>query len=453
VSRAQELARVGLALFGMARTLEQGQSKPAAEALDGILTQLLRVALDFWPALSGSDKLPQLLRVGLQALRRPVEKGVNGVLDNIIKLAQKAWQAVKKGGAAVAQAGQQAVGAVKGFFGVRTEFDAGPEHHSLYFAQRNGSTVLIMESTPTEIGEFLDHLELHYPKAAAKTAEIAVIRAHLGTYMPIYQQLADPGLSAARQQVHHRQLLRKNVMLAEMLKKILNEREYSATVNGKSKSLASDENRYKLEGMTGKFASQLDVTGDDFTFDHQPQYKSLENASKLRVAPGSSRRLFDPAAGFKALAERADGRNPSYAINLSAIRHGAGRTYGLPKASIASAAKARMDAVVARNIDEQQKRDEVVEILKDELRTDVKAMEAVVSPANLDKPLVWGDIDGGWQPKVPRGRPASAKLEKDFQDKAVSEDERTALKKRIAARIRQGEQELLNQPMDVLKTK
>jgi hypothetical protein len=147
---------VGLALFGMARTLEQGQSKPAAEALDGILTQLLRGALDFLARTFGLDKLPKLLRVGLQALRRPVEKGVNWVLDKIIKLAQKAWQAVKKGGAALAQAGQQAVGAVKGWLGIHEEFrTVNGETHELYF--RNGE--LVRASTaPQEITKFLNGL-------------------------------------------------------------------------------------------------------------------------------------------------------------------------------------------------------------------------------------------------------------------------------------------------------
>jgi hypothetical protein len=161
VSRAQELARVGLALFGMARTLEQGQSKPAAEALDGILAQLLRVALDFLARTFGLDKLPKLLRVGLQALRRPVEKGVNGVLDKIIRLAQKAWQGVKKGRAAAAQAGKQAVGAVKGWLGIHETFPtADGATHELYFRAASGGTELVRASTtPKEIDRYLDEVE------------------------------------------------------------------------------------------------------------------------------------------------------------------------------------------------------------------------------------------------------------------------------------------------------
>jgi hypothetical protein len=139
---------VGLALFGMARTLEQGQSKPAAEALDGLLTQLLRVALDFLARTFGLDKLPKLLRVGLQALRRPVEKGVNGVLDKIIKLARKAWQGVKKGGVAVARAGKQAVGTVKDWLGFRAEFTLPDgEKHTLFFRE-DGQLMLASDPMP-----------------------------------------------------------------------------------------------------------------------------------------------------------------------------------------------------------------------------------------------------------------------------------------------------------------
>ncbi len=83
---------------------------PAAQALEAVLARLLPVALDFLARTFGLDQLPRLLRLGLEALRRPIDKGIDWVLGKIVRLAKNAGKGVKQGGAAAAQAGQQAVG-------------------------------------------------------------------------------------------------------------------------------------------------------------------------------------------------------------------------------------------------------------------------------------------------------------------------------------------------------
>jgi hypothetical protein len=463
VSRAQELARVGLALFGMARSLEQGQSKPAAEALDGILAQLLRVALDFLARTFGLDKLPKLLRLGLQALRRPVEKGVNWVLEKIIQLARKAWQAVKKGGAAAAQAGRQAVGAVKGFFGVRTEFDAGPEHHSLYFQKRNGSTVLIMESTPTEVNEFLVNLENHYPVGTSKRQEIQAVKDYLVTYQPTYQQLGSGTLSEAQRQLYYRLLLKKNVKLSGMLSKLLGKDEHATLDDmNKPKNLIHDENRYKLEGTTGIFANSLQTAGDELVFDHQPQAEVLRIAARLTVPSTASRPrqlLFDPAQGYTAMAERVSDEEVTkgYAILLSTPRHTQGRTFFGKGRSNALRFRKLTDAIIADpNTSDQQKRNAVGELLKAELKADAQVMidlmQENLSKDEFDDFKLWGDIEGGW--KLNKKSPAAPGVRDKFPSGKPADDPyRKEIKRRIARRIIQGEQELLAQPMDKLKSK
>ncbi|HET9505731.1 MAG TPA: hypothetical protein VFO93_19455 [Hymenobacter sp.] len=72
VARARELAQVGRTLFALAGRLAQGAVAPAAQALEAVLARLLPVALDFLARTFGLDKLPRLLRLGLEALRRPV---------------------------------------------------------------------------------------------------------------------------------------------------------------------------------------------------------------------------------------------------------------------------------------------------------------------------------------------------------------------------------------------
>jgi len=323
VARARELAQVGHTLFALAGSLAQGAVAPAAQALEAVLARLLPVALDFLARTFGLDKLPKLLRLGLQALRRPIDKGIDWVLGKIVRLAKNAGKAGKKGGAAAAQAGQQAVGTVKGFFGVRTEFAAGPEHHSLYFAQRNGSTVLIMESTPTEVNEFLVNLENHYPVGTSKRQEVQAIKDYLVTYQPTYQQLGSGTLSEAQRQLYYRLLLKKNVKLSGMLSKLLGKDEHATLDDmNKPKNLIHDENRYKLEGTTGIFANSLQTAGDELVFDHQPQAEVLRIAARLTVPSTASRPrqlLFDPAQGYTAMAERVSDEEVTkgYAILLS----------------------------------------------------------------------------------------------------------------------------------------
>jgi len=97
VARARELAQVGRTLFALAGSLAQGAVAPAAQALEAVLARLLPVALDFLARTFGLDQLPRLLRLGLEALRRPIDKGLDWVLGKIVQLAKNAGKAGKKG--------------------------------------------------------------------------------------------------------------------------------------------------------------------------------------------------------------------------------------------------------------------------------------------------------------------------------------------------------------------
>ncbi len=97
MARARELAQVGRTLFALAGSLAQGAVAPAAQALEAVLARLLPVALDFLARTFGLDQLPRLLRLGLEALRRPIDKGLDWVLGKIVQLAKNAGKAGKKG--------------------------------------------------------------------------------------------------------------------------------------------------------------------------------------------------------------------------------------------------------------------------------------------------------------------------------------------------------------------
>jgi hypothetical protein len=374
------------------------------------------VALDFLARPFGLDKLPKLLRLGLQALRRPVEKGVNGVLDQIIKLAQKAWQGAKKGGAAVAQAGQQALGAVKGFFGVRTEFDAGPEHHSLYFQKRGAKTVLIIESTPTQIEEFLNNYAVTHTKPE-QVAKIGAIRKHLTAYQPIYDKIDVVGADSDAARLHHTELLELNVTLSSMLKELIS---YSDT------PIVTAGEHFKLEGLTGTFASMVQIKTDELAPDHQPQAALFQWAYSLAMpaaAGAASKPLFGAEMARRAVGEHADG---AYTINIGAVRHKLGRTYLNEGKRRRKEFIAKVTPLLVATSDPQEQRNIVVDAMQEELRDDVQAMWLVVR----QHPGAWADIDA-------------------LTGLSVAEKDR--LKRNILHRIEQGEREIANQPMNTLR--
>jgi hypothetical protein len=425
---------------------------PAPTGGEQVLAGFVPLALGFVADFIGLGGLTTAVREQLAKVRKVVEAVIDRLLAKVLQL-------VGRLGAGGKQFAGQAVDAVKGFFGIRTKFEAGSERHSLYFAQRNGRSVLIIESTPTEINEFLDHLQQHYPKAAAKTAEIAAIRDHLDTYTPIYQQLAISGLPDARQQVYHRQLLRKNVELSERLKSLLGSADHpSVDDKGNPSNLIEDENRYKLEGTTGIYAHSLKTTKDYFTFDHQPQAFVLTIASDLQFPAShalAGQRLFD---GYPAMTDRAaDDALKGYAILLSEVRHEHGRTYlGKGKTTGLIFRNLTKFIMADTNTSDDEKREKVVELLKDELRQDaqmmINLMQGALSNGTFTESF-WSDIDGGWKPRR-RGTSPVAGVQKEFPSgDPADNDYRKAIKKRITHRIIQGEKELLAQPMDQLKRK
>ena len=149
VARARELAQVGRTLFALAGSLAQGAVAPAAQALEAVLARLLPVVLDFLARTFGLDQLPRLLRLGLEALRRPIDKGLDWVLGHLVQLAKNAGQGVKQGGAAAAQAGQQAIEAVENWLELRQPFKlANGEQHTLFFEKAGGYPELMMASDP-----------------------------------------------------------------------------------------------------------------------------------------------------------------------------------------------------------------------------------------------------------------------------------------------------------------
>jgi len=316
----------------------------------------------------------------------------------------------------------KATNAAKGFFGVRTKVDGGPdERHNLSFLQQDGKSTLIIESTPTDIRRFLvAYVKEHDIRPPSpRYAEVEGVRNLPRTYQPLYDQLEAMGADNSKAVPIHSALLAKNMELSSLLKVLF----HNARPSNKS-SLAKKLERHRLEGLTGNYGNRPEIIDDELTYDHQPQKGVLKAAARITVNDGSL--LFAPNS---ALALRAAGNQTpaGYAINLSAPRHEAGRTFK-KKEPITLFMQAAEPIAIGTG-SKQQKRQRIVGLLRQELQADAQQMEAVAN--DLNHATAWSDID------------------KLIASGQLTDKQGNDLKRQIAARILQRERELRTQPMNL----
>ncbi|MEZ4643614.1 MAG: hypothetical protein R3E31_12930 [Chloroflexota bacterium] len=121
-------------------------------------------------------------------------------------------------------------------------------------------------------------------------------------------------------------------------------------------------------------------TSDDMTPDHQPQAAILEWAA--------SRPFFGSTSN---MARRGASRAAQgYAINLYVTRHIAGRTYGSKGDQTKRAFVAKANTELKGINTNQEKRNKVVDLMKDELNDDANMMIGIANKGNKDS--VWADI-------------------------------------------------------------
>jgi hypothetical protein len=150
---------------------------------------------------------------------------------------------------------------------------------------------------------------------------------------------------------------------------------------GNDVSLATMTERYRLEGITGTYASIPKITGDQLTADHQPQASILVWLDQQTY--------FSTAANMRRRA--ANRAHTGYAINLHRIRHEAGRTYGNDGNTTKQAFIAAFTGSLSANPLVADKRREAIRRVKIELQADVNWMRALVARPRTN--AVWSDIN------------------------------------------------------------
>ncbi len=420
VERGSQIMSLVNAIIDSVSAIASGSIGAAANYIEQSLAKAIPVAISFLSSLLGLGDISGKVKEIIQNVRTTVDGAIDGVLNSkpvqtVAGFIKKAIGQVKgfvAGGVEKVKGTVVAgVGKLLAFFGIKTTFSTSSgESHALYYEERGAEPVLMMASTPKPIQEFLDFYvdEYNITPNSDKGKKVAEIRAYIGSDIdPVIKQLKQAKKGSAQEQAIQKELLEKNVALSQHLRELLS----------RDKDVGKIINSYMLEGLTGTFSSMPKPTSDDMTADHQPQAAILEWAAD------------EPYFGKTSnMTKRAEGRAAQgYAINLYSERHKAGRTFGgkgdQTKNAFISKAKGKTRGVPTN----QEKRDEVVDLMKGELSADVGAMTSIASKGNMD--AVWADI----------------------QALPISKKEKDDLIAQIRQHILSGEVQIANQPMDDLK--
>lgn len=410
-----------------------GNLSGAAKMVEDSLARLIPLAIGFLASLLGLDGISEKVQKIIHAIQAPINKAIDWVLDKAIALAKKLGidQLVKKvkGGIdkgkdwaknKLEEGKEKAKAIVKSIVNwVTAKYGftaADGSSHSLSVEEHAGSPVMIVKSDPKPVESFLDYYEAEHKDELKddKKAKIKEARSYLSKTINPHMR------SIVKAQKDNKPEAGINKLLRTLLEYEVHLSQLLSDLLGRTENLKGAKERYKLEGLSGTYASMPKPSGDELTADHQPQAAILEWAAE---------QPYFQAAGIKNMQDRAAGRaQKGYAINLFKERHMAGRTYGGKGNSTKNEFINTVTDKVKNKNTYAEKREVVVSKLKGELNDDVSEMKAVAGKS--DKDTVWTDING-------------------MSD--ITKKEKTDMIQEIRTRILNGQSKVASQDIDSLK--
>lgn len=289
-----------------------------------------------------------------------------------------------------------------------TAFTVDESRYVLRIAAKQGLTPELEGKKQESVAAFLKSAETSTAISKAKKDQIPAAHALLDALKAKLDALTQAKKTdQAPDQAKLTEILQAEDQLSQALQKIL-----------KDVDIKKFDERYRMEGMVGSYANLKSLqTSDKMTPDHQPQHAILDHVATLPLFKGTRMR------------RELQGRSENaWSINLYAVRHEAGRTYGGKGTATKNEAIRRIEAILGGSpLDEKQKRANVISVLRLELAADVAAMKSVVARGETD--AVWHDIT---------------------ELKDLSKDQQTALVQSIRAQVISGEAEIAGQDLDRL---
>jgi len=397
---------------GMLADVARGNVAGAAAFLERILAGSIPIMIGFLASQFGFGNLGERIGEILSSIQERINNGILWVID----------QAIAVGGA-IMQAGRDAVGAIQSWFTRQVDFtDINGDPHEMYFEGSSSSRHLMVASgNPQQLTIFLDRIIASTTESQTRKDDATeCLRIYNSDVRPKQTQLiaiqVDGTTGRAIDTTKQADLERLSTefwqsatTMTTILRRLLGRARLSNVLE-----------RYALEGIAGTYGSVPKPVGDRLTGDHQPQASALIYAANQTFFPATNP-IKDVLQGSHA---------PSaYVINLHHFRHVAGRTYGGKSQNTLHPFRSAVDTIAANTTKtDQEKRDDTVDLLKVELREDVREMRAVLT------------VDNNWRD-----------LSSEAGMAPLPDPDTVSFRRELTTRINRGEDVMLRQNLDRYK--
>ncbi len=129
----------------------QGNVGAIADKVVFALRNFIVIAIDFLAKLVGLGNLGDKVRSILKALRKPIERAMEWLLDKLRPLVRAIQGAAKAVTKAVVRKGKAAIHKLLAWWGIRQPFKQGGRAHTLYFRGSHNNAVLVMHSQEEQV--------------------------------------------------------------------------------------------------------------------------------------------------------------------------------------------------------------------------------------------------------------------------------------------------------------
>ncbi|KAA9347819.1 eCIS core domain-containing protein [Larkinella humicola] len=148
VERINQIAAVVESYVDSMAAIAAGNIAAAANRVETTMGRMVPVIISFLARLMGLGGISNTIRTTIARIRQPVDRALDRVVDWVVAQGRR-----------LVGAGQQAVGAILGWLGLRKSFtDATNQNHSLHFEGRDQNAELIVASRPRPVLEFLNEV-------------------------------------------------------------------------------------------------------------------------------------------------------------------------------------------------------------------------------------------------------------------------------------------------------
>ena len=173
IERINQIAAVVESYVDSMAAIAAGNITAAANRVEATMGRMVPVIISFLARLLGLGGISNTIRTTIGRIRQPVDRALDRVVDWVVAQGRR-----------LVGAGQQAVGVVLGWLGIRKAFtDTRNQSHSLYFDGRGQNAELTVASRPRPVLDFLNAVVTADPakrpiadQARAKVRNVARIK-------------------------------------------------------------------------------------------------------------------------------------------------------------------------------------------------------------------------------------------------------------------------------------